>query len=190
MRARDNPFRVDRVRTIRYAPDGSSLAELAQRFVKLGHRAALVGPNGSGKTTLMEDLAGYFAAEGWTVRHVRLSVERPRLDPDQVRELLAGLRARDLVLLDGANLLGHLSWWRFRRRACRAGSLLITSHRPGLLPTLWKHETSPELLGGIVAELLRPNEGVDAEVIGQLFERHGGNLREALRELYDMYARR
>ena len=72
---------------------------------------------------------------------------------------------------------------RFRTR--RAGGLVITSHRPGLLPTLFECETSPELLAGIVGELA----GSEVEA-GELWARHRGNVRDALRELYDQWAGR
>ncbi len=70
---------------------------------------------------------------------------------------------------------------RFRTR--RAGGLVITSHRPGLLPTLYECETSPELLAGIVEELA--GEELDSE---EVLARHRGNIRDALRELYDRWA--
>jgi hypothetical protein len=72
-----------------------------------------------------------------------------------------------------------------RLRTRRAGGLVITSHRPGLLATLFECETTPELLAGIVRELA--GDGVDA---GELHARHAGNVRNALRELYDRWAGR
>jgi hypothetical protein len=72
-----------------------------------------------------------------------------------------------------------------RLRTRRAGGLVITSHRPGLLPTLFECTTSPELLAEIVGEL----SGADLEA-GELYERHRGNVRDALRELYDRWAGR
>ena len=70
--------------------------------------------------------------------------------------------------------------------SCRAAAgLIVTSHQPGLLPTLHEHSTTPELLAEIVTEL---GGEADPEEIAELFARHGGDLRLALRELYDRSA--
>jgi len=66
----------------------------------------------------------------------------------------------------------------------RAGS--FTAHRPGLLPPLLDCATTRELLEGIVRDLVGPQE--EALPLGELFARHGGNVRESLRELYDVWA--
>jgi hypothetical protein len=61
--------------------------------------------------------------------------------------------------------------------------VIATSHRPGRLPLLRRHRTSPALLAELVAEL--DPAGHDAEA---LWRDHGGNLRECLRALYDRRA--
>jgi len=93
----------------------------------------------------------------------------------------------DVVLLDGADALRWLDWLRFRRLARRAGGLIITTHRPGRLPTLVECATSPALLAEIVGALLGPEAKRWRNRLEGLWSRHGGNLREALRELYDHY---
>jgi hypothetical protein len=61
----------------------------------------------------------------------------------------------------------------------------VTSHRPDLLPTLHECRTTPELFEAIATEL----GGEKAlQAASGLFVRHRGNLRDALRELYDVYA--
>ena len=181
MRARDNPFASDRVLEVRYRlPDGWTWEGLLDRLAGLGWRAAIVGPHGRGKTTLLEDLAPRLEARGFRVRTLTLWDEHPRLNHED-RERLRDLGLRDFVLLDGAEQLGRLPWLFLKLRCRRAGGLLITSHRPGLLPTLLECRTSPELLAGIVRELT----GEELSGAEDLFTRHGGNLRSALRELYD-----
>jgi hypothetical protein len=73
------------------------------------------------------------------------------------------------------------------RRARRARGLVITSHRTGLLPTLVECETSVPLLRAILDDLHPEHVGDSAE---DLFTRHRGNVRDALRELYDVCASR
>lgn len=184
MRARDNPFASERVLEIRYRlPDGWTWESLLDRLAALGWRAAIVGPHGRGKTTLLEDLAPRLEARGFQVRPLSLWDDHPRLRSED-RARLRDLDSRDFVLLDGAEQLGRLSWLFLKIRCRRAGGLLVTSHRPGLLPTLLECHTSPGLLAGIVRELTG-EEPPDAADMETLFARHAGNLRSALRELYD-----
>lgn len=177
--ARDNPFRLDRVLTIRYRPAGTTLAALADRFERTPGSAAIVGPHGSGKTTLLEDLAQL-------LRQRRTPVIE--LSPDDLNAGLDRSRAlspRSILTLDGAGRLN----WRGRiaaRRASRTHKLLLTSHVPCWLPTLWTCRTTPDLLLEIARELATDDLG--PELAAELFTRHQGNLREAMAGLYDLHA--
>ena len=188
MRAADNPFAVQRVLRIRYRLSGQTWDGLLERFAALGYRAAIVGPHGRGKTTLLEDLAPRLESLGFRVRSITLHTGDRRLTREQKRDLLRRLSPRDLLCVDGAEQLGRIAWLALLARSRAAGGLLITSHRPGLLPTLLECETSPELLEGIVRNLIGPE--TDRRQIGELFARHGGNVRSALREMYDVWALR
>jgi len=187
VRARDNPFRTDRVLTVRYRLPGS-WDELLSRFEAAAWRGAIVGPQGSGKTTLLEDLAPRIRQAGFAVRDLRLDTETPRFVPGFLDGFTASLGTRDVILFDGAEQLGREEWGRFERRTRAAGGLVITCHRPGLLPTLIETSTTPELLGGLVDQILGDRAVEVRPLMPALFEKHRGNLREALRELYDRYA--
>jgi len=180
---RENPFAVQRVLAIRYRLAGISWEDLLDRLQALRFRAALVGPHGHGKTTLLEDLGARLAGRGFRVRSVTLHEGDRRLTAPQRRELFGALTPADVLLLDGAEQLGRLAWLEVRTRTRSAGGLVITSHRPGLLPTLYECRTTPELLKGIVGDLLGGEIAVE-----ELFARHEGNVRGVLRELYDFYA--
>lgn len=182
-RPADNPFRSERVLGLRYRVDHDALLE---RFATLGHRAALIGPHGSGKSTLREDLQRRLEAQGWTTRCVELQLDQPPPAAATWRELAAFQRAdgRHLVAIDGAEQLSAWQWWRLRRRL--SGPLLVTSHRPGHLPTLHHHRVEPALLRSLVAELMGADgAGRLAPRCDALFARHHGNLRDCLRALYD-----
>lgn len=191
MRARDNPFASHRLHAVRYRLVGLDWDQLLARLEALGFRAAVVGGEGGGKTALLEALAPLLTARGFRLRRATASRPGPALPAGAERALLEGLTDRDLILLDGADHLGRASWWRLRRRTRAAGGLVIASHRRGLLPTLVECTSTPELLAEIVAELT----GDDATAAAlpstdELFARHRGNLRDALRELYDRCAER
>jgi hypothetical protein len=194
MRARDNPFAVQRVLAVRSRLARVTWEELLDRLAAFGFRAALVGPHGHGKTTLLEDLAPRLEDRGFRLRSATLRAGDRRLTAAQEEALFADLAGRDLLLVDGAEQLGRLSWLRLRRKSRAAGGLVITSHRAGLLPTLHECRTTPELLAGIVRDLLGSELGSEAEGMSpgseELWLRHRGNVRDALRELYDVWAAR
>ncbi len=189
MKASDNPFATCRLESLEFQLEGMTWSDLSERFDALGRRAALVGNHGAGKTTLAEQLAGRWQQAGWRVHLVRLTRERPRIGRADWTTSLGRLGLEDRVVLDGAEQLTWWRWRRFLRRTRRAGGVLVTTHRPGRLPTLYECRTDVALLKRLVGQLaptLDPRAGGGVE---ELFERHHGNLREALRELYDVCSR-
>jgi len=159
-----------------------------ERLAGTGYRAAIVGPEGSGKTTLLEDLEPRLAGLGFTVRWARLHLGERRLERQQAKALLSDLTPRDIILFDGADHLSWLSWAGVQRRSMSEGGLVITSHREGMLPTLVRTSTSAELLGEMVNVMLRGRQlEIDGGIEG-LLARHGGNLRNAMSELYHRFA--
>jgi hypothetical protein len=188
MRARDNPFSVDRVQAIRYRLLNTTFDQMLARLHELNYRAAIVGPDGSGKTTLLEDLQKPLQKKGIKTRLVFVN-DTLHLDGPACRRLLADLRRDQIVLLDGADLLRRSDWSLLKRHTItHAYGLVITSHRRGLLPTLIECATSPALLREIAFELQPQGRPLAAEFLDHLYERHQGNLRDCLRELYDRYA--
>ncbi|MBW8877438.1 MAG: hypothetical protein JF614_20935 [Acidobacteria bacterium] len=188
MRARDNPFAAQCVQAIPYRLSGSTWEKLLDRLAALRCRAALVGPHGRGKTTLLEELARRLDERGLRTRRIVLREGDRRLSGAQRETLFRSLTARDVLLVDGAEQFGRLAWLEVRTRSRAAGGLVITSHRPGLLPTLYECRTTPELLAGIVADLVGREEAGRLPPAEDLLVRHGGNVRDALRDLYDFCA--
>jgi hypothetical protein len=191
MRARDNPFASDRVLRIRYALPDDDWPGLIARLARLGDRAAIVGPRGSGKTTLLEDLEERLRASGVPTLWLRRDASQPAFARAELDACFADVTPRTIICFDGAEQLTRLAWRSFERRARRARGLVITSHRPGLLPTLHTCTTDVDLLANIVSRLVpepprRPPSFLPT--VDDLFFRHRGNVRDALRELYDWYA--
>lgn len=192
MKARDNPFSTDRIHRIRYRLSPPEWSALEQKLHAMARRGAIVGPEGAGKTTLLEDISVRLNNAGWTTRWLRLTREQPAFRRGFLRQFFASLGPRDVILFDGAEQLGRFSWKKIERASRRGAGLLITSHRAGLLPTLHECRTSPELLLEIIRDLLPSNSTHDqrrlSDLAHALHGSHGGNLREALREMYDKYA--
>lgn len=188
MKARDNPFSVDRIHAIRYRPLDVTFDEILLRLRELNYRAAIVGPDGSGKTTLLEDLQHALQRKGLKTRMVFVNDTSP-FDAPACRRLLSELNRDEILLLDGADLISRACWSLLKRHTItHTLGLVITSHKLGLLPTLIDCATTPALLEDIVNELQPPDHSVHADVLNTLYRRHNGNLRDCLRELYDLCA--
>jgi len=186
LKACDNPFRTERILQMRYRLEGITWPELLARCEGLRYRAALIGPHGSGKTTLLEDMEPRFRERGFGTRLIRLDAEHPAFGPGYVDALAAGLTAKDIILFDGAEQMNPLAWRWFDWRMRHTGGLIITAHRAGQLPTLWECRTSPALLAGIAGALLEVERATLHRQAEALFQKHRGNLRDALWEWYDL----
>jgi thymidylate kinase len=187
LRAAENPFRVGRVEALRYRAPGFDWQDLLARLERQKGRGALRGPEGTGKTTLLLELGDRLRAQGYAVRHLRPDLDDRRLARRQVREFAHGVDRRTALLLDGADRVGKVAWWRLRWAARRAAVLVVTTHREGRLPTLQRCRTSPELLAELVGELV-PHEAIGMAA-ADLWEGSEGNVRRALRTLYDRASR-
>lgn len=185
LRARDNPFAVERVLQLRYRFHDDDWPSLLSRLHSLNDRAAIVGPHGSGKTTLLEELGERLSAQGFRAHRLFLNEQCRTLPAEFVRIARGGFGPKDIILFDGCEQLGPFAWQWFRWQTRRADGLVITTHRPGRLPTLLTCESTPALLSELVGQLLDQSDTMTDENLQRLFERHRGNLRDAIRELYD-----
>ncbi len=189
--ARENPFRVERVESLRFRLGERGWAELMARLQAASGRGAIVGLEGSGKTTLLLELAQRLRAAG---REVKLlwADGSERLSRERFGDWLEAARgSRATLFVDGADRLDLGQWWQLRLATRRASGLVTTQHRVGRLPTLYRCATEAALFRELVAELLAPTGSVawlpSAELDRQ-FSSCGGDIRRALRALYDRWA--
>ncbi|MCE2727805.1 MAG: hypothetical protein LW698_13680 [Planctomycetaceae bacterium] len=149
--------------------------------------AAIEGPHGHGKSTLLFALAATLHAMGKPVRIVRL---RDWHDACTASIAIATAPHGTAVFVDGWERLGLLAGpMRLVARVLRR-RLLVTSHRPTGLPVLWKCATTPALLRAIVARVPDHGGAVNEMDIDAAFQRHSGNVRDAVSDLYDTIERR
>jgi len=182
LRARDNPFAVDRVRQIRYEPQEESWESLMARLAAMEYRGAIVGPCGSGKTTLCEDVLVRLRQRDLGTQHLFVSMDI-HLTWRDIRSVLA--LPFDVILVDGADHLSGWTWQRLKHHVfSKKRGLIVTTHRPGLLPTWHECRTSLALLERIVTHLV-PDRVIPHAHIRELYRYCQGNIRDALRELYD-----
>lgn len=186
-----NPFRSSRLESLEFDLRGDSWSAVMDRFALLGRRAATLGRHGSGKTTFLEQLARRLEGVGLEVLTYRLDDLAPRLDSRELRRWQRQLTAKHLVVVDGAGWFGPVAGGKLLRATLSAGGLLVSAHRRCRLPVLFECRTDGKLLQKLVETLLRDcvervPPGLLTEV-ASAYERHRGNLRHALRDLYDQW---
>ncbi len=184
--AHENPFRMSCIEAIPFHITDQEFALLAKQFFTQNCRGVLVGPHGSGKTTLREQLERYFQTENIPV-HTMVLQEAQRLSWSWLREQLQQTSPDAIISIDGLDRISPLLWWRFRRATQRHRGVLATSHVTGRLPLLRAHKTSPALLALLVFQLTGSKDAYTTALCEDLFNRHDGNMRNCLRELYDTW---
>ena len=184
MKARENPFRSERLAALPFRFVDGGWDELWARFERCGRRAALVGPAGSGKTTLLRELARRLPGRGLAARLV--AAPRPGEPDASFWQALARLGPDEAVLLDGGERVGFWAWRRLARATAAAGAVIVTQHREHRLPTLLRTRTTPALLAELVDELAGGHGALSD--LGSLFATAGGDLHRAFLELYDRAA--
>jgi hypothetical protein len=210
----ENPFCTRRIRPGAAPfifPPGLDAEKFLDRLRGNGWLGAIVGPHGSGKSSLLAEIIS--AADKHKMRTVRFELhdgcrrmpggwknainaadsflssampDKPAAaanSSDKMRQAI-----RTIVAVDGYEQLN--AWSRFRLKLyCRRRvlGLLLTSHSSTGLPELFRTTATPELTMQIVAQLVQGGQfSVSANVIADLFSRHGGNVREVLFDLYDL----
>ena len=187
-----NPFTTRHTRPGRLAPRDAhgeplDLAALVARVRRLSC-AAIVGPHGAGKTNLLVTLAGRLADAGLLAGTTRVRSWR-----DGGAVLRAALRAPpgSTLCVDGWETLGGAWAGAIPRLATWRGvGMLVTSHSSVGWPVLARCTTTPALLARLVADL--PDHGgvIGPADVAEAFAARGGDVREALYDLYDRFERR
>ena len=187
MRPRDNPFAAHRIEALPFRlPGGLTWETFLDRCAAAKWRGAVVGPNGSGKTVLFEQLVSRVRERGFNPHLFHIRAESPIAEKQALLTRVRGLRAPDLLLLDGAEQFTTREWLTLHSAASAMAGCLITVHRTSRLPTLLETQPSPALLIELACELT--GERLTNSAATALFKRHFGNLRECLRTLYDQHA--
>lgn len=186
MDAARNPFRASRIESLPFLwPEHECWKTLEERWIRHGRQGALVGMHGNGKSTLLTEWMARLEAEGWDCQVLRLTEEAPRLPRGFC--LQPGDRPRCAVL-DGAEQLGPLGWRLWKHRTRRADGRILTSHKPGLLPTLLRVETDAARLAQLLRQLLEDDVSRLPAPPEQLLREHSGDVREVFRHLYDVFS--
>lgn len=189
----ENPFSTRHVRPgiVPYRfPAGQTTGALVERLRNNGWRGQIVGPHGSGKSALVAALIAGIERAGRPTLLIEMHDGQRRLPP--IARRMRRLDAGTVVVVDGYD---QLALWRrvVLKRFCRRGGLglVVTSHESVGLPDLCRTATSLPLARAIVEQLLGDEPSpVTPDEVNELFKLHGGNVREVLFDLYDLYEQR
>jgi hypothetical protein len=171
-------------------PPGHDVATLLARLRANGWWGQILGAHGSGKSSLLATLIPAIGQAGRQVRLVELHDGQRKLPPEIHRSDAIG--PESVLVVDGYEQLSR--WSRLRtRRYCRRlpCGLIVTAHAPVGLPDLFRTSPTLQVVQEVVGRLLqgRPIPW-SVQELSDRFERHQGNVRELLFELYDLYEER
>ncbi len=185
-----NPFSARRLRpgaTPFLFPAGQDVATLLERLRENGWWGQIIGDHGSGKSSLLAALIPAIGLAGRQVRLVELHDGQRKLPPEIYHS--GAILPQSVLVVDGYEQLSRWSRLRTRQYCRRLGcGLIVTAHAPVGLPDLFRTSPTLEVVQEVVGRLLqgKPNPW-SAQELSDRFERHQGNVRELLFELYDLY---
>ena len=167
-------------------PD-QSLAQLLDVLRQNAWWGELIGPHGVGKSTLLAALVPELVAAGRQPESFVIAPDRPH--PTWTKEQISGWTSTTQVIVDGSE---QLSWWNLMRlkRAVKArqAGLLITAHHSLGLPPLIALSPQLQVAQAVVEKLLPPGDATILPTdVATVFQTQGGNIRETLFALYDLY---
>jgi hypothetical protein len=187
---RSNPFSTRFIRPgavpFLFGPDESA-ERLVSRLAGQAWRGQIIGPHGSGKSTLLTALAGPLTAAGRRLWHVSLHNDERRLPRGWSQEVRS--QQANTIVVDGYEQLA--AWQRCSlRMKCRfrGWGLLITAHSDVGLPTIYQTTSDLATARKVVDSLLTEEAGrLTPEQVATAYSEAGGNVREALFRLYDVW---
>ena len=196
--ARNNPFRTTRVEsTIQFQPEwlDTSWHEILARFATFrATRAncAVVGPHGTGKTTFFDGLEQHLKQQDYEV--LRISLHRTVDGRCELPTIPTDVHRDTVILLDSAGVVGwrfsspmyfqQRNQWRTQLERIAHCQTVESRHHRNNVPVLLQTSSTATMLQTIIRRL-DPDWQIPMPEIETLYQRHRGNIREALRECYD-----
>ena len=186
----ENPFCSKRIKPGAipfYFPEGITMDTLLEFLVLNGWCGQIIGPHGSGKSTLLAALVPRIREVGKNVLHLELQDGTKQLPIDDTQ--LEKMDSNTVLAIDGFE---QLSFWvrrkiKNRSTAQHFGTIII-AHESYDYPDLYKTSHDLDVAKMLVAKLLQNNiVQISETTVEEHFHANGGNLREMLFSLYDVY---
>lgn len=160
------------------------VSEVVALLERRGYRGALVGPHGTGKTTLLREVGDRLIEAGLAPMPLFMNSDDRGTLPRHWKSAIRMAGHGDALLLDGYDLLPRWARLWVMHASRGASAVVVTSHRRCVWKTVAKTSSSPAVLERLVAQLTG-EDAADSVGLDALWHKHHGNLRDALRELYD-----
>jgi hypothetical protein len=177
-----------------FFPPGQGVVALVERLRAMDWRGQIVGGHGTGKSTLLAALLPELRRVGRQPLLVTLHGGRRTMPSEAWATLRQTERSGGTVqvIVDSYEQLPLLHRFRLRGRCWwRGHGLLVTTHMNVGLPELFRTEVTRELAGRVLEHLLAGAEQLVSEAeLSERLRAHGGNLRQALFDLYDVHEMR
>ncbi len=187
-----NPFasRFTKPGALDFLPStNTSLDEVWARITEFSYRGQIVGPHGTGKSTLVAALTR--RAEQLQLPWSIVRLNTGRRGAEQAKAIAMNTPLDVVLVVDGFEQLPVLT--RARLLLWRSSHLIVTTHRfvcgfPRSLAVLARTTPSYDLAIRIAQQLLRRSLTNEESLYCMLsYDRHNGNIREMLFDLYDRY---
>lgn len=171
-------------------PENQSADSLVETLRDHHWLGEIIGPHGTGKSTLLETLIPALESAGRRVIHLKLTASAPKLT---IAQCFGNQWNRQTqVIVDGYEQLGVLARATLaaRRRLSGAG-MLITAHQSCDFPRLYSTAVDEHLAKALVEHLVANTDAhFTPQQIATALQTSGGNFRDALFRLYDLYESR
>lgn len=185
IRPSENPFNAQRLDSLRYVEFDHRLSEIATRLKRHGYRGAIVGPHGCGKSAMLQALGEELMGHGLSPLPLFVNSDQRGTLPQDWQRTIRKARHTDALLLDGYDLLPAWARLWVLLNARHAGAVLVTAHQDAYYKPIARPISSPCLLRQLIESLCPSSSSmIDAN---RLFHDARGNLRDALRNAYDLY---
>ena len=182
--AHANPLRTERIESVRYRFSTGDWSTQLSWLEQLGHRAAIVGPKGSGKTTLLAELNSRLG----NTHYLNLPHERDHHE-ELVNDALHASKKGRVLLVDGVERLTWIQREQLYFSTAASSGFVVVVHQRCRLPTWVRCKTDESLMSAVLDDLgLVEREYQSAG--RNAFRANRGNIRDALRQLYDLFADR
>jgi hypothetical protein len=189
-----NPFCAARLRpgTIDFVFEpGKTLEQLVDVLEANAWHGQITGNHGTGKSTLLAALTPAIEGRGRAVRSITLPAGQRHLP----RNFFRWLRRPARLGVAAVDSIEQLHPWNrlLLKRFCRThgAGLVVASHRRAGLPRLYETAVDEERAWSVVQRLQSGfSPRIEIEDLRLRLDRHEGNLREALFDLYDLYEER
>lgn len=188
--ARDNPFAMHHVERIPFQFGFEGWSQHLQRLQQMNYSGAIVGPEGSGKTTLMLELQQKLKNEFSRDRKISFVLidEDPRIRKAQLQELMTFSIEQPILLIDGSERASWLQRRKLFGLVSQGTSVIAAVHQTCPLPTWIECSTNEDLMAYALQQLVPQASHPLHDLAFLRFRQRHGNVRLALRDLYDDWA--